>query len=164
MVAIEHIGKEANRWEEQLYLGENPEAQIEYGTSPEQKERLRGTALSLCRPFGPAKLSREAGLSVGDVSDILSGKRNPQVEIWLKLMRAAQALGVQKYQAEQKNQIILKMIKDMCDQQSIRKVARGSGIDPANLSHVLNGQRKLTKFMLAKFEPLLGSTDISSEL
>ncbi len=73
MVAIEHIGKEANRWEEQLYLGENPEAQIEYGVSPEQKERIRGSTLTLCRPFGPAKLAKQAGLSVSDASDILSG-------------------------------------------------------------------------------------------
>ena len=98
VTVIEHIGKEANRWEEQLYLGENPEAQIEYGVSPEQKERIRGSTLTLCRPFGPAKLARQAGLSVGDVSDILSGKRNPRVEIWLKLMQAAQALEAQQYQ------------------------------------------------------------------
>ena len=34
VVAIDRIGKEANRWEEQLYLGEDPEAQIVYGTDP----------------------------------------------------------------------------------------------------------------------------------
>ena len=155
VIAIEYIGKEANRWEEQLYLGENPEAQIEYGVSPEQKERIRGTALNLCRPFGPAKLARQACLSVGDVSDILSGKRNPRVEIWLKLMRAAQDLEAQKYQADQKNQIILEMIRDMCNQQSMRKVAKDSGIDPANLSHVLNGKRKLSRKTQVKLEKIL---------
>ncbi len=29
--AVEHIGKEANRWEERFYLGLNLEAQTEYG-------------------------------------------------------------------------------------------------------------------------------------
>ena len=33
-VALEYIGKEANRWEEQFYLGEIPGAQIEYGFMP----------------------------------------------------------------------------------------------------------------------------------
>ena len=155
VVAIEYIGKEANRWEEQLYLGENPEAQIEYGVSPEQKERIRGTTLNLCRSFGPAKLARQAGLSVGDVSDILSGKRNPRVDIWLKLMRAAQDLEAQKYKTDQKNQIILEMIRDMCNQQSMRKVARDSGIDPTNLSHVLNGKRKLSRKTQVKLENIL---------
>ncbi len=74
-------------------------------------------------------------------------------------MRAAQDLGAQKYQADQKNQIALEMIRDMCIQHSTRKIARESGIDPANLSHVLNGKRKLTAFMRAKLEPLLGNTD-----
>jgi hypothetical protein len=39
------LGKEANRWEEQLYLGENPEAQIEYGTAPQDQERAWGSLL-----------------------------------------------------------------------------------------------------------------------
>lgn len=30
VVDVEYIGKEANRWEEQYFLGEAPEAQIEY--------------------------------------------------------------------------------------------------------------------------------------
>lgn len=157
--AIKYIGKEANRWEEQLYLGENPEAQIEYGVSPELKERIRGTTLNLCRSFGLAKLARQAGLSVGDVSDILSGKRNPRVEIWLKLMRAAQDSEAQKYQADQKNQILLRMIKDMCNQQSTRKIAKESCVDSANLSHVLNGRRNITASMRTKLERALGSSN-----
>ena len=162
VIAIEHIGKEANRWEEQLYLGENPEAQIEYGVSPEQKERIRGTALNLCRPFGPAKLARQACLSVGDVSDILSGKRNPRVEIWLKLMHVAQIMETQQYKANQKNKVILEMIREICNQPSTREIAKVSGIEPTNLSHVLNGKRKLAASMRAKLEPLLGDIDISS--
>ncbi|MBP6367022.1 MAG: helix-turn-helix transcriptional regulator [Nitrosomonas sp.] len=75
--------------------------------------------MNLCRPFGPAKLALQAGLSVGDVSDILSGKRNPRVEIWLKLMRVAQDLEAQKYQAEQQNRIVLETIRDMCNQLSM---------------------------------------------
>ena len=155
------LSKEANRWEEQLYLGETPEAQIEYGVSPEQKERIRGSTLTLCRPFGPAKLARQAGLSVSDVSDILQGNRNPRVDVWLKLMRAAQALEAQHYQADQKNKVLLEIIRDMCNQRSMRKVAKESGLDPANLSHVLNGKRKFTALMRAKLETLLVNSDPS---
>ena len=38
--AVEHIGKEANRWEEQFYLGLDLEAQTEYGISPEDYSRI----------------------------------------------------------------------------------------------------------------------------
>lgn len=37
--AIQHIGKEANKWEEQFFTGMDDEAQIEYGLCPEQKPR-----------------------------------------------------------------------------------------------------------------------------
>ena len=52
VTASEHIGKEANRWEEQFYLGEDSEAQIVYGTTPEDRERLRGGVLRAGRRFG----------------------------------------------------------------------------------------------------------------
>lgn len=71
-------------------------------------------------------------------------------------MPAGQALEAQQYQVDQKNQIILEMIRDRCNRQSTRKIARESGIDPANLSHVLNGKRRLTALMRAKLEPLKG--------
>ena len=35
---IHTIGKEANRWEEQFFLGADPEAQAEYGMSPEERQ------------------------------------------------------------------------------------------------------------------------------
>ncbi|MGH7121380.1 MAG: hypothetical protein ACREFP_20725, partial [Acetobacteraceae bacterium] len=38
-VTVQLIGKEANRWEEQIHLGADPEAQNEYGMTPEERER-----------------------------------------------------------------------------------------------------------------------------
>ncbi len=37
---VEYIGKEANRWEEQFFLGEVPEAHIEYGSCPAAKRSI----------------------------------------------------------------------------------------------------------------------------
>jgi hypothetical protein len=38
--AIHHIGKEANHWEEQFYLGFNEEELIEYGVAPEELRKV----------------------------------------------------------------------------------------------------------------------------
>jgi len=35
IAGVRYIGKEANRWEEQFYLGYDPETQIEYDGGPE---------------------------------------------------------------------------------------------------------------------------------
>jgi hypothetical protein len=38
--AVEHLGKEANCWEEQFFLGLDLEAQTQYGTAPGDHERI----------------------------------------------------------------------------------------------------------------------------
>ena len=43
----------------------------------------------------------------------------------------------------------------------MRKIAKATGIDPANLSHVLNGKRNLTALMRAKLETLLVNSNPS---
>ena len=70
---VEHIGKEANRWEEQYYLGEAPEAQIEYRDALPAVEALRREA----RAFSQRALARASGVSLRQVSAILCGKAEP---------------------------------------------------------------------------------------
>lgn len=78
------------------------------------------------------------------MSNILAGKRNPKAEIWLKLLRAGQILEDKQQQVDHNTSVSLELIRKTCIQQSIRKLAKSAGIDPANLSHVLNGKRNLT--------------------
>jgi hypothetical protein len=48
---IVHIGKEANKWEEQYFLGEDGEAEIDYGAA--ENERFMGTKIqALCEEMG----------------------------------------------------------------------------------------------------------------
>ena len=60
--AIVHIGKEANKWEEQFYLGLNMESQIEYGAAPGENsldERIRRLSAEL----GQREAARKLGIS-----------------------------------------------------------------------------------------------------
>jgi hypothetical protein len=61
-VQILHIGKEANRWEEQYFLGPDDEAEIEYGvgqTADEPDLSLR----ELCRELGEREAARKLEIS-----------------------------------------------------------------------------------------------------
>jgi hypothetical protein len=49
-----YIGKEANRWEEQLHLGLDFEAQTEYGLSPEGQGRALDAARRVADTTGSA--------------------------------------------------------------------------------------------------------------
>jgi hypothetical protein len=59
---VVHIGKEANKWEEQHFLGEDEEAEIEYGaaqTDDALDERIR----RVCRELGEREAARQLGIS-----------------------------------------------------------------------------------------------------
>ena len=77
-VAVEYIGKEANRWEDQFYLGEMPEAQIEYGTSPKGKRQLVKLIGKAARKFGKSTLAETAGLSRQQLSAVLASNSQPR--------------------------------------------------------------------------------------
>jgi hypothetical protein len=75
--AIEHIGKEANRWEEQLYLRLDLEAQTEDGTAPSEHERMLKVVRRAGKEFGQRKLARTSNTSLSAVSAILRSKHRP---------------------------------------------------------------------------------------
>ena len=160
-VAVVHIGKEANRWEEQLYLGEDPEAQIDYGTSPKAKDRLRGSVLELSRPFTAAALARAAGLSTSNVADILAGRTNPPVETWLKLYQAAREREAARNEQDERVRQTLDATRTHCRQQGVRAIATALGLDPANLSQILNGKRRPSRAMLTKLESMLAGSRLN---
>jgi hypothetical protein len=89
---VVQIGKEANRWEEQFYLGEDPEAQIEYGAAPEDTQRVLGSVLRACQGLKVRELARASGVSLGEVSNVLRGVGNPNRAIVSKIQAAAMTL------------------------------------------------------------------------
>lgn len=59
---IVHIGKEANKWEEQYFLGEDEEAEIEYGTS-DGATRLDAAIRDLCDKVGERAAAERTRIS-----------------------------------------------------------------------------------------------------
>lgn len=98
-VAIEYIGKEANRWEDQFFLGEMPEAQIEYGVSPAGKWQLLKLITRAARKFGQTTLANAARLSRKQLSLLIGGHVEPRSATIRLLLRAIMALEIER-QAE----------------------------------------------------------------
>jgi hypothetical protein len=76
--SIQYIGKEANKWEEQVHLGFDPDAQIEYGVSPEEYESNLQLIKDAVLKFGAKEIATLAGLSKRYVNYICDGKRKPK--------------------------------------------------------------------------------------
>lgn len=88
---IEQIGKEADRWEEQFYLEADPEAEVNYGTSPDDAERAWIRVSEASKQHGMRNLARAAGISHTHVSRLIRGvcTRTPKA-----LTRLAQAMAI----------------------------------------------------------------------
>lgn len=88
-VSIDRIGKEANRWEEQLHLGNDPEAQIVYGSAENDRERTIAFIRTVADRVGRRTLAEEAGISVRETAAILRGERRPTARTLAKLGNSA---------------------------------------------------------------------------
>jgi hypothetical protein len=75
VAGVEHIGKEANRWEERFFVGDDPEAQMVYGEPPKHLARRTSELVDGIGRCGVRRIARESGLSVGLVSGIRRGVR-----------------------------------------------------------------------------------------
>src|SRR4029077_8334422 len=90
---IEYIGKEANRWEEQVHLGEMPDAQISYGIDPKGTPALVGLLQNKARTsYGyVSRLAREAGLNRKTADLVVKGKSS-KPDLLAKLFTAYRVL------------------------------------------------------------------------
>lgn len=86
--SITHIGKEANKWEEQSVLGVDANAQIEYGFSREEYEERLEHVRERIKKTGVRAVADAAGLSHRYVSDIQKGIKRPSKQALRNLEKA----------------------------------------------------------------------------
>ncbi len=137
--SILHIGKEANKWEEQFLLGYDPSAQIEYGITPEQKNDMRNIILEGIEVYGAKRVAEISNLSERYVLKISKGQANPPAKTLMKIHRATKILEIES--AEQK--LTLGKIHEKMKEKniSIRALAAALKIDASNLAKILSGRR-----------------------
>ena len=92
VAGVRYIGKEANRWEEQFYLGYDPETQIEYEAGKKRTEQLRATFRAAASRFGQRHFAAAAGVSREQLRAILHREAEPRRQTVTKLLRAITAL------------------------------------------------------------------------
>jgi hypothetical protein len=83
--AVKNIGKEANEWEAQFYLGIDEDEQIDYGIAPRSTKVFLDQLRSAITAVGQRRIARESGISRRTVERLLNGKQTrPSVvaKIW----------------------------------------------------------------------------------
>jgi transcriptional regulator with XRE-family HTH domain len=154
-MVTEYIGKEANRWEEQLHLGLDPQAQTAYGSSPEGQERALKAARWVAAAHGQRQLAAAAGVSLSELSAVLLGKRRPSPSTLAKLCMAVLRLQRSGRDEAENSRSVLDKVRRHCELKGLRQFARKVGIDLANLNRVLKGRGEPSRSMLAKLQASL---------
>ena len=130
--AAQLIGKEADGWEEQLYIGDD-DAAIEYGYSPERRAILVETIRLARKRFSVRKFTRAAGVTDRTLAAATSGQLLVSDAIVTRLAEVAYRLwrGLEQYSDEQ---------ADLCDWAEERSIIEGTyafasriGVDGSNL-------------------------------
>lgn len=81
-----HIGKEANRWEEQLHLGYDTSAQLDYGVGERAGREAIREIQGIADLIGVSSLSKTAGLSRQYISSIINEKIKPPPATIFKIL------------------------------------------------------------------------------
>jgi hypothetical protein len=98
IAGVRYIGKEANRWEEQFYLGRDPEAQIEYDSSPEATEQAVNRISQAVAAFGQRQLASASAVAREQLRAILKGEAQPRPKTIAKLLRAISLLEAEAHE------------------------------------------------------------------
>ena len=86
--AIQYIGKEANKWEEQFFTGLDVDEQVVYGANAESLD----VVIQAIKKFGIKRMAEVAKISVRHVHNIYHGIRKPADKTIAKLLRAGAVL------------------------------------------------------------------------
>jgi plasmid maintenance system antidote protein VapI len=156
--AIVNIGKEAHCWEEQSYLGIDPDAEIAYGAGPQNgKERLALVKQAVAK-FGPSATERAAKVSRQHLHSILNGRAAPSIDVLNRLARAAETLELAGEYRAIESEAILASVTERCGYVRQRRFAKAADITPGQLSRMLQRERPITRAMLTKLKQGLAET------
>lgn len=92
VTSVEHIGKEANKWEEQMHLGEVLGNQQVYGSVPNDESERLDRLISECRKFPRRRLAAASGVCLRQVSRLLMKQCIPETDTIRKLEEGLQQL------------------------------------------------------------------------
>jgi hypothetical protein len=141
---LEFIGKEANRWEEQFFLGVDPEAQVVYGTTVDAEE-LRSLVRAYAARHGLPALATASGVALRTAGSVVRGVGRSRASTLARLVRAGSQLDERAALQALQNRELLDRVREICQREGLRSLARRCRVSPSHLSETLTGARQLSQ-------------------
>jgi hypothetical protein len=151
-IGIELIGKEANRWEEQFFLGEDEEAQIVYGPLPEC-DRFHERLAHFVGYFGLAQVAQVAGVSERSLRRVHKSKGRPTPQMRGRLEEPFARLAEIEAREQARTAATLALLRERAADRGESQFAADLGIDRRNLSAMLAGRRPVSQKVRLTLRP-----------
>ena len=129
---IQHIGKEANRWEEQSFVGFDKEAQPYYGQAPEALVGRTARVRQAIRDYSLAAVSRESKISPKRIRAALTKGSNDS-PILSEIDRILPLLETSRREMTAHLENARASLISQISELGLRGAARKLGTDPSNL-------------------------------
>ena len=139
---VRYIGKEADRWEEEYYLGlRSGELSIDYGGEPVTGEKAFNELRSAIAAFGKSKVAEATGISRATLAKIEHGIAATTALPLDRVLVSIRELNKRRLYRDQQKDVARAHLQALRQQYGgIRKAARAIGIDPSNFSKRLRGK------------------------
>jgi hypothetical protein len=138
-IGIRLIGKEANHWEEQFFLGLSEDAQIEYGIAPENTDQFREVLRNAAAVHGMRQISRVSGIVRNTLSRIIKSTIVLSGRLIEKLTRAITELDLIEAEQAGTKRSVREQLAVEIKLKGLRKVAKERGVDASNLRRTALG-------------------------
>jgi hypothetical protein len=153
---IQLIGKEANRWEEQFFVGLDDEAPVTYPTCG-MPQSLRAEFQELVDIFGQRGLAERLAISRATLTRLLAG--HPVQIAKRRLSELRRRLGEVRLEADNGDtarEATREAIRELIDRIGLHATAQHFSADPSNLLKMARGVRHPTSRIVSQ---LLGGID-----
>ncbi|MFL6691239.1 MAG: hypothetical protein ACJ8IR_13815, partial [Alphaproteobacteria bacterium] len=139
--SVRHIGKEANRLDDQLAMGTDPSAQVEFGDGRDSL-RLRMAAIKTAvKTFGPVAVAQAANISRQHLFAITQGTSAPSENILTRVEKSLSALRRERDQELATTMSAVIKLKKLAEQGGLRRLAATLEFSRGHLSRVISGIR-----------------------
>lgn len=142
-IGSRHIGKEANRWEEQFFIGLDDQATPDYGSSAADMRSFVNELRSVAHTLGWKSIAETTGITAAKVRKALSGNRRE-----LSTLLSSPALDQLCKLADVRRRDALTemaMIRTLVGDRGLRAAAQILGCDPSNLRRKLGRAEALAE-------------------
>jgi plasmid maintenance system antidote protein VapI len=149
---VELIGKEANRWEEQFFLGQDEDAQVPYGLLPASDD-FHVRLGRFVERFGPSRVADAAGVSRPALTKLVKTKAPPTKRMRAKLEEAFTSLDdVETWEHSRSAETLVRLRQRAADR-GLRQLAADLGVHHGNLSAMLAGKRPVSRNVSLRLRP-----------